>query len=98
MLKTLTGADGFTVYRDLRAGHAWLFDGTTFWTYDDPAVVLQKALWIRGERPGRRDGLVARRRRRQRHADPDPAPGAVDPLTSDDRSAQMNGRSARRLR
>ena len=24
-------------YRDLRAGHAWLFDGTTFWTYDDPA-------------------------------------------------------------
>ncbi|MEV6814475.1 glycoside hydrolase family 18 protein [Micromonospora sp. NPDC051296] len=45
-LKTLTGK-GFTVHRDLRAGHAWLFDGTTFWTYDDPAVVLQKMLYIR---------------------------------------------------
>ena len=45
-LKTLPGK-GFTVHRDLRAGHAWLFDGTTFWTYDDPAVVLQKTLYIR---------------------------------------------------
>ena len=40
-------AAGFTVHRDVRAGHAWLFDGTTFWTYDDPAVLLQKALYIR---------------------------------------------------
>ncbi|WBB53511.1 glycoside hydrolase family 18 protein [Verrucosispora sp. WMMD573] len=39
--------DGFTVHRDLRAGHAWLFDGTTFWTYDDPVVVLQKTLYVR---------------------------------------------------
>ncbi|MEG3635485.1 glycoside hydrolase family 18 protein [Micromonospora sp. S2-005] len=39
--------EGFTVHRDLRAGHAWLFDGTTFWTYDDPVVVLQKTLYIR---------------------------------------------------
>ncbi|MEV4199195.1 glycoside hydrolase family 18 protein [Micromonospora globbae] len=45
-LKTLAG-NGFTVHRDLRGGHAWLFDGTTFWTYDDPAVVLQKTLYIR---------------------------------------------------
>ncbi|MFF0719906.1 glycoside hydrolase family 18 protein [Verrucosispora sp. NA02020] len=45
-LKTLPGK-GFTVHRDLRAGHAWLFDGTTLWTYDDPAVVLQKMLYIR---------------------------------------------------
>ncbi|MEU5784624.1 glycoside hydrolase family 18 protein [Micromonospora lupini] len=45
-LKTLAG-NGYTVHRDLRAGHAWLFDGTTFWTYDDPAVVLQKMLYIR---------------------------------------------------
>ncbi|BCJ45132.1 hypothetical protein GCM10010168_69330 [Actinoplanes ianthinogenes] len=40
-------AQGYTVHRDLRAGHAWLFDGTTFWTYDDPAVLLQKTLYIR---------------------------------------------------
>ena len=47
-LKTLP-AKGFTVHRDLRNGHAWLFDGTTFWTYDDPAVLLQKALYIRAK-------------------------------------------------
>ncbi|MEU5725842.1 glycoside hydrolase family 18 protein [Micromonospora sp. NPDC047738] len=45
-LKALAG-DGFTIHRDVRAGHAWLFDGTTFWTYDDPAVVLQKTRYIR---------------------------------------------------
>ncbi|WP_433534095.1 glycoside hydrolase family 18 protein [Micromonospora sp. CA-249363] len=45
-LKKLAG-NGYTVHRDLRAGHAWLFDGTTLWTYDDPAVVLQKTLYIR---------------------------------------------------
>ncbi|PWU55529.1 glycosyl hydrolase [Micromonospora sp. S4605] len=45
-LKTLPGK-GYAVHRDLRAGHAWLFDGTTFWTYDDPTVVLQKTLYIR---------------------------------------------------
>ncbi|WP_430789721.1 glycoside hydrolase family 18 protein [Actinoplanes sp. G11-F43] len=42
-------AQGFTVHRDLRNGHAWLFDGTTFWTYDDPAVLLQKTLYIRAK-------------------------------------------------
>ena len=42
-------ARGFTVHRDLRNGHAWLFDGTTFWTYDDPAVLLQKSLYIRAK-------------------------------------------------
>ena len=26
---------------------AWLFDGTTFWTFDDPLVLLQKTLYIR---------------------------------------------------
>ncbi|MFE9204629.1 glycoside hydrolase family 18 protein [Micromonospora sp. NPDC007230] len=45
-LKALAG-DGFTIHRDVRAGHTWLFDGTTFWTYDDPAVVLQKTRYIR---------------------------------------------------
>jgi chitinase len=48
VLRTKVGA-GFTVHRDLRAGHAWLYDGTTFWTYDDPAVLLQKALYIRAK-------------------------------------------------
>ncbi|WP_020524412.1 glycoside hydrolase family 18 protein [Catelliglobosispora koreensis] len=44
-LKTL----GYPVYRDWQAGHAWLFNGTTFWTYDDPLVVLQKTLWSRSQ-------------------------------------------------
>ncbi|OJF10244.1 glycoside hydrolase family 18 protein [Couchioplanes caeruleus] len=46
VLKNLP-AQGFTVHRDWRAGHSWLFDGTTFWTYDDPAQVAQKAAYIR---------------------------------------------------
>lgn len=40
---------GYPIHRDFRNGHAWLFDGNTFWTYDDPLVVLQKSLWIRRE-------------------------------------------------
>ncbi|MFI6757994.1 glycoside hydrolase family 18 protein [Micromonospora sp. NPDC050417] len=48
VLKNLVG-NGYTLHRDLRAGHAWLFDGTTLWTYDDPVVLLQKALYIRKE-------------------------------------------------
>jgi chitinase len=31
------------------AGHSWLYDGTTFWTYDDPAQVLAKTAYIRSE-------------------------------------------------
>jgi chitinase len=38
---------GFTVHRDLRAGFAWVFDGTTFWTYDDPLVIAQKMFYVR---------------------------------------------------
>lgn len=45
--KVLAEAEGYTLHRSWREGHAWLFDGTTFWTYDDPLVVLQKSLYIR---------------------------------------------------
>jgi chitinase len=34
------------VYRDEKAGHAWIFDGTTFWTYDDPTEMRRKARYI----------------------------------------------------
>jgi chitinase len=47
--KTVKGLPGFKVYRDWRAGNSWLFDGTTYWTYDDPAQLLQKTLYIRAE-------------------------------------------------
>jgi chitinase len=45
-LATLPGS-GFGVYRDHRAGFAWLFDGTTFWTFDDPAVMRLKTAYVK---------------------------------------------------
>ncbi|MFC6160721.1 glycoside hydrolase family 18 protein [Kribbella sp. NPDC058693] len=36
----------YTVYRDKKAGFAWLFDGTTFWTWDDPVEMARKAQYI----------------------------------------------------
>ncbi|MPZ28194.1 MAG: glycosyl hydrolase [Micromonosporaceae bacterium] len=51
VLRTLPD-QGYALHRDPRAGHAWLFDGTTFWTFDDPQVVFQKARFIRTERLG----------------------------------------------
>ncbi|GGO96266.1 glycoside hydrolase family 18 protein [Wenjunlia tyrosinilytica] len=46
-LKKLADSGSFTVHRDQRAGHAWLFDGKTFWTYDDPKVLRAKTSYIR---------------------------------------------------
>jgi chitinase len=40
-------AQGYRVVRDFRAGHTYLYNGTTFWTYDDPVQILQKAAYIR---------------------------------------------------
>jgi chitinase len=45
-------AGSFTRYSDRRAGAAWLFDGTTFWTLDDPAVMSEKAEYVRRNRLG----------------------------------------------
>jgi chitinase len=43
VVKSLTG---FTRYEDRQAGAAWLFDGSTFWTLDDPEVLKQKAAYV----------------------------------------------------
>jgi chitinase len=43
VIKTLPG---FTRYEDKKAGAAWLFDGSTFWTLDDPRVLAQKAAYV----------------------------------------------------
>jgi chitinase len=40
-------AQGYTVHRDWRAGNSWLSNGTTFWTFDDPAQILQKTAYIK---------------------------------------------------
>ncbi|MBB5955064.1 chitinase [Saccharothrix tamanrassetensis] len=42
----------FTVHRDPKAGHAWLFDGTTFWTWDDPTELKRKGRYVAERRLG----------------------------------------------
>jgi chitinase len=44
--KSLLGA-GFVRYWDGHARTAWLFDGTTFWTFDDPIAMKEKAKYVR---------------------------------------------------
>ncbi|MFB4277845.1 MULTISPECIES: glycoside hydrolase family 18 protein [unclassified Nonomuraea] len=44
--KDLVGKPGKR-YRDLRTGAMWLYDGNEFWSYDDPAMLVQKAAYIR---------------------------------------------------
>jgi chitinase len=39
-------SSGFTRHEDTAAGAAWLFDGTTFWTFDDPPVMAAKARYV----------------------------------------------------
>ncbi|MGW3622864.1 glycoside hydrolase family 18 protein [Streptomyces sp. NPDC000880] len=46
-LKKLADSGTYTLHRDQRGGHAWLFDGTTLWTYDDPQVLRAKTSYIR---------------------------------------------------
>ncbi|MEW2634391.1 glycoside hydrolase family 18 protein [Streptomyces sp. NPDC048389] len=51
-LKKLADSGAYEVHRDRRNGHAWLFDGTTLWTYDDPRVLHAKTAYIRQHRLG----------------------------------------------
>lgn len=46
VLSTLA-EDGFARYWDGRAKVPWLFDGTTFWTYDDPQSLKHKTHYVR---------------------------------------------------
>ena len=40
-------AQGFKIYRDEQAGFSWLYNGTDFWTFDDPVVLGWKTRYIR---------------------------------------------------
>jgi chitinase len=51
VLETLTGS-GFNRYWDRRTQNAWLFDGTTFWTYDDARTIAVKAELVKRMRLG----------------------------------------------
>ncbi|MEU6879691.1 glycoside hydrolase family 18 protein [Streptomyces sp. NPDC046712] len=46
-LRKLADSGAYTLHRDRRNGHAWLFDGTTLWTYDDPQVLRTKSAYVR---------------------------------------------------
>lgn len=43
--KVLKELSGFDLYRDDDLGTAWLYDGETFWTYDDEVSMTQKTDW-----------------------------------------------------
>ncbi|AOS65589.1 glycosyl hydrolase family 18 protein [Actinoalloteichus hymeniacidonis] len=40
-------AGNFTLHRDEQTGQAWLFDGNTFWTYDDATEMTRKAQYVK---------------------------------------------------
>jgi chitinase len=42
----------FATYRDQRSQAPWLFDGQTFWTYEDPVSVRYKVSYARNEHLG----------------------------------------------
>ncbi|GAA1168081.1 chitinase [Kitasatospora gansuensis] len=44
-LKKLADSGSYKIYRNF--GSAWLFDGSTLWTYDDPTVLRTKAAYVR---------------------------------------------------
>ncbi|HZB48550.1 MAG TPA: glycoside hydrolase family 18 chitinase [Mycobacteriales bacterium] len=45
-----------TRYRDAAAGALWLYDGTNWWSYDDPQLIAQKAAYVKSRGLG---GLMA---------------------------------------
>jgi chitinase len=47
-----TLAASSTVYRDPTSKAPWLFDGDTFWTFDDPASIRAKASYARDQHVG----------------------------------------------
>ena len=38
-----------TRYRDTAAGALWLYDGTSWWSYDDPTVIAQKTAYVKAK-------------------------------------------------
>lgn len=47
VLNTKLTAGQFTRYWDMNTKAAWLFNGTDFWTYDDPQTICYKTAYIR---------------------------------------------------
>ncbi|MCY9782314.1 glycoside hydrolase family 18 chitinase [Nocardiopsis sp. EMB25] len=47
--KVIKDLPGFTLHRDETHGAAWLYDGNTFWTYDDEIALTQKTDWAQAQ-------------------------------------------------
>jgi chitinase len=50
--KVVAAKSGFQLFRDRRDGVAWLFDGSTFWTFDDPVALREKMAYVTDHRLG----------------------------------------------
>ncbi|MFE6867089.1 glycosyl hydrolase family 18 protein [Kitasatospora sp. NPDC057692] len=48
-LKDMAAGGGYTIYRDPVAGHAYIYNGTVFYTYDDPIEIARKTAWIKSQ-------------------------------------------------
>jgi chitinase len=48
----VTIESGFTKYRDSSTKAPWLYDGTTFWTYDDPTSIWFKMKYVQQKHLG----------------------------------------------
>ncbi|AUG81254.1 glycoside hydrolase [Kitasatospora sp. MMS16-BH015] len=46
-LKSMATSGGYTIYRDPVAGYAYLYNGSVFYTYDDPTEMARKTAWIK---------------------------------------------------
>ncbi len=46
------GPAAFTLFRDPASQAPWLFDGSTFWTFEDPASIAHKARFARDQQLG----------------------------------------------
>jgi chitinase len=51
-LKPQVVSGKFKIFRDNRAGFAWIYDGTTFYTWDDPIEMVRKARYVKDRRLG----------------------------------------------
>lgn len=47
LIKPLLG-QGYQLFRDTNAGFAWIFNGSTMWTFDDPTEIARKTAWAKG--------------------------------------------------
>lgn len=40
-------SSGYQLFRDTSAGFAWIFNGSTMWTFDDPTEIARKTAWAK---------------------------------------------------